>query len=262
MLAAFLFLKLLMLHTSMPVFIYVIKALAKGFALTIKHITKSVFLKRNGDVYPSQAGYFQAQSQGIVTLAYPYQTLPQPDNGRYQLHNEIEDCIVCDKCADVCPVDCIEIVAIKSHDNIGKTSDGTTIRMYAEKFDIDMAKCCYCGLCTVVCPTQCLTMTPVFDFSTYEIREMNFAFSQMDAETARQKREEYENRLREKQTAQTQPNSDTKAFISKPQQQPSSPSTPTINQNAGDEKNMDTEPKPKIVFKRKSQTGDDKPPAP
>ena len=63
--------------------------------------------------------------------------MPVPDNGRYKLHNEIDDCIVCDLCAKVCPVNCIEIEPIKATDIIGKTSDGTNKRIHAAKFDIE-----------------------------------------------------------------------------------------------------------------------------
>jgi NADH-quinone oxidoreductase subunit I len=113
---------------------------------------------------------------------------PIPDNGRYRLHNEIDDCIVCDKCAKICPVDCITIEPIKAAEEIGKTSDGTPKRIYAAKFDIDMGKCCFCGLCTTVCPTECLTMTKVFDFSVTDMSEHNFAFAEMsEAEIAEKK---------------------------------------------------------------------------
>ena len=33
------------------------------------------------------------KDKGIATLQYPRESLPVPDNGRYKLHNEIEDCI-------------------------------------------------------------------------------------------------------------------------------------------------------------------------
>ena len=108
------------------------------------------------------ADYFK-QKDGVVTTLYPYESIPVPDNGRYRLHNEMEDCIVCDLCAKICPVDCIAIDPIKSTVEIGKTSDGSTRRIYAATFDIDMAKCCYCGLCTTVCPTESLTMTKAYD---------------------------------------------------------------------------------------------------
>jgi formate hydrogenlyase subunit 6/NADH:ubiquinone oxidoreductase subunit I len=110
---------------------------------------------------------------------------------RYQLHNEIEDCIVCDKCAKICPVDCIEIEPIKSVGEFGKTSDGTSKRIYAAKFDIDLAKCCFCGLCTTVCPTESLTMTPEYDFSTFDLTTLNFGFGNISESEAEEKRREW-----------------------------------------------------------------------
>jgi len=115
-----------------------------------------------------------------------------PDNGRYRLHNEIDDCIVCDKCAKICPVDCIEIEPIRAVEEFGKTSDGTPKRIYAARFDIDMGKCCFCGLCTTVCPTECLTMTKVFDFTVTDIRDHIYAFAEMSDEEIREKKNIFE----------------------------------------------------------------------
>jgi formate hydrogenlyase subunit 6/NADH:ubiquinone oxidoreductase subunit I len=123
-----------------------------------------------------------------VTLQYPHAILSVPDRGRYQLDNNIDDCIVCDQCARVCPVDCIEIEAIPSPSVIGVTSNGMKKRIYAAKFDIDMAKCCFCGLCTTVCPTDCLTMTPVYDFSVFDIAAHKFSFATMAKEEIAEKR--------------------------------------------------------------------------
>jgi len=132
-----------------------IRTTIKGLGLTLRHLRQAT--KRRTPEGIASDNYFDLQN-GLVTLQYPHEQLPIPDNGRYKLRNEIEDCIVCDKCAKVCPVDCITIDAIKATEEVGKASDGSPIRLYAAKFDIDMAKCCYCGLCTVVCPTECLTM--------------------------------------------------------------------------------------------------------
>lgn len=134
-------------------------------------------------------------------MQYPYEMQPVPDNGRYRLHNEIDDCIVCDKCAKVCPVDCIVIEPIKAVEEIGKTSDGTPKRIYAAKFDIDMGKCCFCGLCTTVCPTECLTMTKVYDYSVFDIKEHNFVFGEMTPAEIDQKKRE----LEDHQKAKSQP---------------------------------------------------------
>jgi NADH-quinone oxidoreductase subunit I len=165
------------------------QTLWEGMRLTGRHLRDAIRKPRQGTLPVSDAQYFH-QEQSIITLQYPKEQLPVPDNGRYQLHNEIDDCIVCDKCAKICPVDCIDIEAIKAPEPIGTASDGTPIRLYAAKFDIDMAKCCFCGLCTTVCPTECLTMTPEYDFSVFNLDELNFKFSNMSEAEVAQRRAE------------------------------------------------------------------------
>lgn len=155
---------------------YTFRSLGTGLKLTFLHLLKA--RKSRIPVAITDKNYFQ-YTEGINTVQYPYVMQPVPDAGRYRLHNEIDDCIVCDKCAKICPVDCITIEPIKAVEEIGRTSDGTPKRIYAAKFDIDMGKCCFCGLCTTVCPTECLTMTKVYDFSVFDIREHEFAFSEM-----------------------------------------------------------------------------------
>lgn len=147
----------------------------------------------------SDENYFSDINR-TFTVQYPHEQIPIPDHGRYQLHNEIDDCIVCDKCTKVCPVDCIDIEPIRSPEVFGQTSDGTPLRIHAAKFDIDMSKCCFCGLCTVVCPTECLTMTKEFDFSTTDILDHNFSFSKMTDKEIAEKNKEFE----EYQKAKTQ----------------------------------------------------------
>ncbi len=154
-----------------------VATLSKGLGITLKHINEA---KHSSKPVPvSSDSYFDEFDKGINTLQYPHESIPVPDNGRYRLHNEIDDCIVCDKCAKVCPVDCIDIEGIKATEVIGKTSDGTSKRIYAAKFDIDMAKCCFCGLCTTVCPTECLTMTKSYDFSEYDFVDHTYSFATM-----------------------------------------------------------------------------------
>ena len=173
----------------------VFQSTRKGMALTWKHAWAA---RKQRTVHQIQdAGYFQ-QSEGIVTLEYPSLQIPTPVNGRYQLHNEMDDCIVCDKCVKVCPVDCIDIEPIKATGLVGHASDGSPIRLYAAKFDIDMSKCCFCGLCTTVCPTECLTMTSEYDFSVFDVKEHNFAFANLTAEEADEKRRLYEQFVAEK----------------------------------------------------------------
>jgi len=177
-----------------------VRTLRQGLALTFSHLLKS---RKSRSPLSVQSPFYFENQEGIATVQYPYETIPVPDNGRYKLHNEIDDCIVCDKCVKVCPVNCITIDPIKSAEEFGKTSDGTPRRIYAAKFDIDMGKCCFCGLCTTVCPTECLTMTKEFDFSVLDIKEHNFEFATMTPEEIEAKKKEWEEYQKNKLAATT-----------------------------------------------------------
>lgn len=172
----------------------VVRSLFSGARLTMLHFLKAG--TRRTPEYVSDPDYFK-QPDGLVTLIYPYEAIPVPDKGRYRLHNEIDDCIVCDLCAKICPVNCITIESVKATEEIGVTSDGTKKRLYAPVFDIDMAKCCYCGLCTTVCPTDCLTMTPVYDFPEIDISNMIYHFTDLTPEQAEEKRQLLEKQQQE-----------------------------------------------------------------
>lgn len=178
-----------------------IRTTLSGLGLTFRHLRQAT--KSRTPIGVAADNYFDQQT-GIVTLQYPHEHFPIPDNGRYRLHNEMDDCIVCDKCAKVCPVDCITIDPIKATGEVGRASDGSPIRLYAETFDIDMAKCCFCGLCTVVCPTECLTMEKTFDFSEFELGKLTYHFASLTPEQADEKRNLYEQFVREKDELKAQ----------------------------------------------------------
>lgn len=184
------------------------KSLKDGLKVTFKHM-KDAGTSRDVH-YPDKENYFEKQN-GLFTTQYPHEKLPVPDHGRYKLHNEIDDCIVCDKCAKVCPVNCIEIEPVRSVEEIGKTSDGTPKRIFAAKFDIDMAKCCFCGLCTTVCPTECLTMTGEYDFSAYDFDEHNFEFGEMTPLEILQRKQELEEFNKKKEAIKATKAAETKA---------------------------------------------------
>lgn len=178
-----------------------IQTTGKGMSLAIGYFFQAVRPRKKESVMDDN--YFE-KANGTFTVQYPKEQIPIPDHGRYQLHNEIDDCIVCDKCAKVCPVDCIDIEPVRSPEVFGKTSDGTPLRIHAAKFDIDMSKCCFCGLCTVVCPTECLTMTKEFDFTTTDILDHNFSFSKMTQSEIEEKKAEFEQFQEEKAKAKPQ----------------------------------------------------------
>jgi NADH-quinone oxidoreductase subunit I len=170
----------------------------RGLSITFKHLFSS---HKKRDLLPASNNNYFKQLEGTNTIQYPHQKLPVPEVGRYQLDVEMDDCIVCDLCAKVCPVDCIDIEAIKATEAIGQTSDGTTKRLYAAKFDIDMAKCMYCGLCTIVCPTECIVMTNQYDKSVVDIKDLTYQFSDMTPEFAAEKRREFDLQQAERQAA-------------------------------------------------------------
>jgi formate hydrogenlyase subunit 6/NADH:ubiquinone oxidoreductase subunit I len=204
-----------------------VRTLRQGLSLTFSHLRKA--RKSRSPLSIQSPGYFDNQ-EGIATVQYPHESIPVPDNGRYKLHNEIEDCIVCDKCVKVCPVNCITIDPIKSAEEFGKTSDGTPKRIYAAKFDIDMGKCCFCGLCTTVCPTECLTMTKEFDFSVLNIGEHNVEFGTMTPPEIEARKKEWEihqtKKLASTPPASTAPASSPKPVFKPKIKPPSPPSSP------------------------------------
>ncbi len=142
--------------------------------------------------------------KGNVTLQYPEEKWPRPERNigfdfsnyniiRSQLHQDIDDCIGCMKCARACPVDCItiEIVKVPKGTDIGTTSNGTKKRLLVKRFDIDMSECMYCNLCTYPCPESCIYMTggpnsekhPLdYEFSEYNRENLIYKFATVTPE--------------------------------------------------------------------------------
>ena len=117
-----------------------------------------------------------------VTIEYPEVREKIPSNSRSRLFNDVDNCISCNQCAVVCPVDCIYITAVRRDKDAPKikTDDGTPIRLDLKQYTIDTALCCYCGLCTTVCPTECLTHTQDYEYSQYTISSMKYDYLDPD----------------------------------------------------------------------------------
>ena len=230
-----------------------IETTVKGMSLTLRHFLNA--RQSRTPISVQDPDYFK-QDVGIATLQFPHESIAVPDNGRYQLDCEIDDCIVCDKCAKVCPVDCIDIEPIKSNGIIDYASDGSPIRLYAGRFDIDMAKCCFCGLCTTVCPTECLTMTNQYDFSVVDVADMNFEFSNLLPEQAEEKKKLYNDYVAAKEAFKAIPK-ESIPEVEMPEKKPKTTFKPTIRPvvkpAAEIEKTTDEEPvndaQPKPAFK-------------
>jgi NADH-quinone oxidoreductase subunit I len=134
------------------------------------------------------------------TIQYPREKAELPDRTRHRLHVVIEDCIGCQNCERACPVECIKIEPIKAPKSIdlGNSSAGNPIPFWLASFTIDMAKCCYCGLCTDPCPTGCIQMTPIYEFSSYEVTDLVYEFSRMTEEEIAEARRLFEEEKKRK----------------------------------------------------------------
>ena len=134
------------------------------------------------------------------TIQYPREKAELPDRTRHRLHVVIEDCIGCQNCERACPVDCIKIDPIKSPKSVdlGNSSAGNPIPFWLASFTIDMAKCCFCGLCTEPCPTGCIQMTPIYEFSSYEVCDLVYQFAMMSEEEIAEARRMFEEEKKRK----------------------------------------------------------------
>jgi len=85
-----------------------------------------------------------------MTIQFPHEAIPIPDAYRGEQKLDVDRCISCGFCQEICPNKAIEMVRLPEPQ--------------AEKYPktyprIDLRKCCFCALCEEVCPKRCLTMT-------------------------------------------------------------------------------------------------------
>jgi NADH dehydrogenase subunit I (EC 1.6.5.3) len=111
--------------------------------LTFLHL----FRKRETIRYPEQKPYLPPRYRGRIILSR------DPDGE--------ERCVSCYLCAVACPVDCI---------SLQKTAEDG--RWYPEFFRINFSRCIFCGYCEEACPTYAIQLTPDFEMSEYERRNL------------------------------------------------------------------------------------------
>ena len=98
--------------------------------------------------------------QKPITVQYPDERLPIPDRYRGIHYLEQEKCIECLACARACPIDCIEMDAVRH----GKELEWIS-------FTLDYQKCMFCELCVYPCPKDCIHMGTEFAFVSYDRSE-------------------------------------------------------------------------------------------
>jgi NADH-quinone oxidoreductase subunit I len=99
--------------------------------------------------------------QKPITIQYPDERMPIPDRYRGIHYLEQEKCINCLACARACPIDCIEMDAIRH----GKELEWVS-------FTLDYQKCMFCELCVYPCPKDCIHMGTDFAFTVFDRSEL------------------------------------------------------------------------------------------
>lgn len=98
--------------------------------------------------------------QKPITVQYPDERLPIPDRYRGIHYLEQEKCIECLACARACPIDCIEMEAVRH----GKELEWIS-------FTLDYQKCMFCELCVYPCPKDCIHMGTEYAFVSFDRSE-------------------------------------------------------------------------------------------
>jgi len=145
----------------------------KGMGVTLKHFINTYaqdmlyMMNKSGVKEASRPLRRQnPKNHGIVTVEYPKEKLPVPENFRYvpflvqdTTANEIK-CTSCGICSKVCPPQCIWIE---------RTEDPVTKRPVPQpkNFFIDATICMNCGYCAEFCPFDAIKMDHNYELSYY-----------------------------------------------------------------------------------------------
>lgn len=144
----------------------------KGLGVTLRHFISTYaedikyMLNKSGVQQPRPLRRQSPKNRGMVTVEYPKERLPLPENFRYvpflvndTAKDEIK-CTSCGICAKVCPPQCIWIV---------RTEDPVTKRPVPQpkEFFIDTTVCMNCGYCAEFCPFDAIKMDHDYELAYY-----------------------------------------------------------------------------------------------
>ncbi len=100
-----------------------------------------------------------------------------------------EKCIMCMKCSNICPSQCIYIKKGRDANN----------KPFLEQYDVEALRCIFCGYCVEVCPVCALVLTEDFSYVSTSKADMYFNKEKMlqnwDDFTAKLEGESYWNKF-------------------------------------------------------------------
>jgi NADH-quinone oxidoreductase chain I len=160
--------------------------------MTLKEFVNRVLLI---DIIKGMTLTLKMMVRHAVTRQYPEEKIDmiQGFRGRHAFVKDAktgkEKCIMCMKCSQVCPSQCIHIEK-------GKRDDG---KMYLAKFEIEASRCIFCGYCVEVCPVCALVLTEEFGYCAFRREDLTFSREKLLANwedfAAKQKTDTYFNKF-------------------------------------------------------------------
>lgn len=118
-------------------------------------VAKRAFSTRETKMYPDDPCVTSARYRGRIVLT-------RDASGK-------ERCVACNLCAVACPVGCISLKK-------GERTDG---RWYPEFFRINFSRCIFCGMCEEACPTAAIQLTPDFEMSDFQRKDLIYEKSDL-----------------------------------------------------------------------------------
>ncbi len=120
----------------------------QGLYLTFSHLFKKTITFQ----YPREKRVLPLGYRGIMSLLY--------------YSDGTERCVGCGLCEIACPSNVIKVVSSEE--------EGHPLKRYAKEYYFDVTRCVFCGFCVEACPVDALAMTPAYEHSVYDKRDLFF----------------------------------------------------------------------------------------